>query len=188
MPATHVPLDYCYALDAARTLLGANAAVICEIPELDLAIHERFPAGDNSPEPGGALWIEPRVSDATTRISQFADVIPIGGQLVIIISQPLSRLLPERRSWDTNHAGTHSRQARTMFCRLSDAGFEREEMHGFHTMEAIAINMLSRAAGAIGRPDWSDRLHFAARLRYSRDGRFSTLATVGLIRLRRVDA
>lgn len=185
-PPANVPLDYCYALDAAMTMLGGDTSVIFGVRELVREVRHRIPGHTSQPLLNGALWIEPLSVTWRHEVRQINDTLPAGARLVVITSRPLARILPERRSWSSGALGLQPRGNARLRHALAGSGFEVEATYGMHTIHAIGINMLSRFAGAIGRPALSDRLHFAARLCYCTSGRLAPYSTVGLLVMRRV--
>jgi hypothetical protein len=183
------PLDYRYALDAARTIFPPQAAPLirCNLPELERELRQRFVAQPESIEQG-ALWIEPQASSWRMELNDFAYHLPLGVPLVIIVSRPLARLLPERRSWGGQALGMRLRGVYALQKDLYDAGLVIEARHGIHTAVSIALSQIGTLAARRGRPDLGDRLHFAARLRYAAQGPLAALATVGLVVARRISS
>jgi hypothetical protein len=176
------PLDYRYALDAARTLFAPRAAPVirCRLAELEGELHQRFAPQSDSID-HGALWIEPLLSSWRMELNDFAYHLPPDAPLVIIASQPLARLVPERRSWVGEPLGVQLRGIGTLIQAARAAGLVIAARYGFHTTAAIALSRMSTLAAQRGRPDLADRLHFASRLRYATQGPLAALATVGLL-------
>ncbi len=177
-----VPLDYRYALDAAMTVLHRQQPVLirCHSPELEAEIRQRIVPATHK-EVRSALWVEPSSINWRSELMMLGLVLPVGAPLVIIASQPLARLLPERRDWGgyplglTLMGGWHLRRA------LGDAGFSLTASYGIHSPLAIGLSLLSRQLDRWGWPHLSDRLHFAARLYYCLNGPLAPYATVSLL-------
>lgn len=176
------PLDYRYALDAARTLFAPRATPLirCNVAELDAETSQRFPSEAAAIEQG-ALWIEPSAASWRMELNDFAYHLPAGAPLVIIASQPLARMVPERRAWSGAPIGMQLRGIAALIQAIRAAGLKIEARHGIHTAVSIALSQISQQATQRGRPDLGDRLHFAARLRYCTQGPSAALATVGLL-------
>ncbi|HEY0734049.1 MAG TPA: hypothetical protein VGD69_04015 [Herpetosiphonaceae bacterium] len=176
------PLDYRYALDAARTLFAPHAAPLirCNVAELDAEVRQRF-ARESTSIGHGALWIEPLADSWRAELKNLAEQLPAGAPLVVIASQPLGRMVPERRSWSGAPLGMQLTGIYVLLRALRSAGLKIEARHGIHTAASIALSQASQQAARLGRPDLGDRLHFAARLRYCTHGPLAALATVGLV-------
>ncbi len=177
------PLDYRYALDAAMSALAGVGmpAIRCNIPELVGEVRQRFPRQAENSAVAGALWIEPRADDWQRELATIADRLRCGAPLVVVASQPLARLLPERRAWSERALGMRPGGIARLRSALPLAGFTPPLIYGIHTATAIGLSLLSRSAEIIGRPDLADRLHFAARLHYCAAGPLAALATVVLL-------
>lgn len=176
------PLDYRYALDAARTRFAPHAtpAIRCNVTELDAELRQRF-ARESASIGHGLLWIEPPATSWRVELSELTQHLPAGAPLVVIASQPLARMVPERRTWSGDPLGMQITGINQLLRALLRGGLRIEARHGIHTAASIALSQVSQQAARLGRPDLGDRLHFAARLRYCTQGPQAALATVGLI-------
>lgn len=176
------PLDYRYALDAARTLFAPHAVPVirCNVAELDAEVNQRFTRESASIEQG-ALWIEPLVSSWRMELNDVAYHLPPDAPLVVIASQPLARLVPERGTWSGEPVGMQLSGIKLLRRAMREARLRIEARHGIHTAASIALSQLSQQAARLGRPDLGDRLHFAARLRYCTQSSQAALATVSLL-------
>ena len=179
------PLDYRYALDAARTIFPAHAApqICCRLPELDGEVQQRF--GTATPSTGGALWIEPQATGWQTELSTLTQQLPPAAPLVVIMSQPLARLIPERRAWRGQALGMRLGGALALRQALRSAGLTINRSYGIHSPASIILSQFSHQVARWGRPDLGDRLHFAARLRYCTQSPLAAFATVALLVARR---
>jgi hypothetical protein len=177
------PLDYRYALDASMPTLARvqSLRVRCHVPQLLREIRQRIPGCSEEPVVEAALWVEPMLDTWREDLKALAHGLPAGGQLVVIASQPLARLLPERAGW----CGQPVVLALSGMIRLQRAlahtGFILEASYGVHALSAIGLNLLGQQMARRGRADLGDRLHFAARLRYCSHGLLVPLATVALL-------
>lgn len=176
------PLDYRYALDAARTLFAPHATPLirCNVAELDPEVSQRF-ARESASIEHGVLWIEPLAASWRVELKELAEQLPAGAPLVVIASQPLARLVPERRSWSGLPLGMQLTGVNQLLRAMRDAGLKIKARHGIHTATSIALSQISRQLARLRRPELGDRLHFAARLRYRAHGPLAALATVGLL-------
>ncbi|MBV9790444.1 MAG: hypothetical protein JOZ51_19790 [Chloroflexi bacterium] len=176
------PLDYRYALDAARTLFAPHATPLirCNVAELDPEVSQRF-AQASASIAYGVLWIEPLAASWRVELKDCADQLSTGSPLVVIASQPLARLVPERRTWGGAPLGMQLTGVNQLRRAMRDAGLSIESRHGIHSAASIALSQISHQAARLGRPEIGDRLHFAARLRYRAQGPLAALATVGLL-------
>ncbi len=181
------PLDYRYALDAARTIFPAHTAplICCRQPELDGEVRQRFGTQMTTPTTSGALWIEPQVTGWQTELTTLAQQLAPAAPIVVIVSQPLARLISERRAWHGQPLGMRLGGARALRQALRSAGLRLDIGYGIHSPASIILSQVSHQAARWGRPDLGDRLHFAARLRYCVQGPLAALATVALLVVRR---
>lgn len=183
LPASKLaPLDYRYALDAAMTLLPATAPPLlcCNAPALEAEVRQRIPQRATRHKATAALWIEPLHTTWRADLRRLSRSLAPGGTLVIVASQPLARLVPERRAWSEQPLGMRVRGLAPLWQTLRLAGFTLDRPHGMHSLHSIMMHMLSRQCERWGRPDLGDRLHFAARLQYRVHGPWATFATVTL--------
>lgn len=193
------PLDYRYALDAAMSLLNNTSGplVQCNIPALEGEIVQRIPnpmhlpnkpEGNSLPEHHtsavpAALWIEPMRDTWQDELRTLAHVLTHNASLVIIASQPLARMVPERQSWPGNPLGIAPFGIATLRRALKRQGFTIEATYGIHSLFAIGLSMMSQYIDRY-RPELGDRLHFASRLRYAVRGSLAPFATVALMVVR----
>jgi hypothetical protein len=133
------------------------------------------------PHPTSILWVEPRADDWQTELATLAGTLRLGAPLMVIASRPLARLLPERRAWGGQPLGMRPGGIGRLRRALTGVGLALEASYGIHSAAAIGLNILSRPAGRLGRPDLADQLHFAARLRYCTAGPLAALSTVALL-------
>lgn len=181
------PLDYRYPLDAAMPWLAGcpRVAVLCHIPELGGEVSQRIPAPAGPGPASAALWIEPQVHGWQADLAGLAERLAPGAPLAIVASQPLARILPERRAWPDAPLGLQPGGLRRLGRALAAAGLPVEQRHGVHAVSAILTNQLGQRLAQWGRPELGDRLEFAARLRYRAAAPWDALATVGLWLARR---
>lgn len=175
------PLEYCYALDAALAMLGGAAPhLICRANELVADAQQRLGQPATTP-PRAGLWIEPDAPHLAADLAEFVRAIPPGGPLIVIASQPLARILPERRTWRGAAIGLRPGGVARLCAALRAAGFAPLSRHGIHSAAAIAANALGAQLARRGRPDLADQLAFAGRLRYRSSGWMAHFATVALL-------
>lgn len=179
------PLDYRYALDGALALLGVASPVTrCDQPELAAELAQRLPLPGTSPAEHGALWVEPQRQSWRAALGELAPGLAPGAGLAIVASQPLARILPERRGWAGAALGLSLGGIASLRAGLAAAGLRVEASYGAHSLLAIGLNSLGVRLARAGRPDLGDRLEFAARLRYgTRAG--TVLATVAVLLARK---
>lgn len=177
------PLDYRYALDAALTLLDRSKPirVMSNLPALDGEIGQRIPATEQDFPAQSALWVEPLADTWPTELAALTRQLTPGATLALIVSRPLARLIPERRTWQVRALGTRLDGLPTLRRGLRQAGYRIHAEYGVHSALSIGLNLLSQQLERRGRPDLGDRLHFAARLRYCTSGPQRAIATVALI-------
>lgn len=181
------PLDYRYALDAAMPLLaGANSvAVACRIPVLSAEIDQRVSCISPKGQTSAGLWVEPLVDTWQADLVDLAGRLHAGSPLIVVASQPLARIIAERQSWPATALGLQPGSLRKLRRALSQSGFRIEQRHGIHSLGAILFNQLGRQLAGWRRPDLSDRMEFAARLRYRIGPPWTAFATVSLWLARR---
>ena len=175
------PLEYRYALDAAATLLPAASVLCCNVPALEAEVRQRITDFRAAGAVTGALWVEPLHTTWRADLRRLTRSLAANGTLVIVASQPLARLVPERQRWNVQPLGLDPRGMLALRRSLGALGYRVEAVHGLHSALSIAINMISTQCERWQRPDLADRWHFAARLRYRAAGWHSILATVALI-------
>ena len=181
------PLDYRYALDAAMPLLaGVNSvAVTCRIPVLSAEIDQRVSSVSPKGQASAGLWVEPLVDTWQADLVDLAGRLHAGSPLIVVASQPLARIIAERQSWPGTALGLQPGSLRQLRRALSQSGFRIEQRHGIHSLGAILFNQVGRQLAGRRRPDLSDRMEFAARLRYRIGPPWTAFATVGLWLARR---
>lgn len=177
------PLDYRYALDASMpTLAHAQTPMVrCHVPQLLSEIRQRIPHCSDGSAAEAALWVEPIVDTWRGDLKALAQGLPAGGQLVVVASRPLARLLPEREGWPGQPVGLALSGITRLQRALVQAGFILEASYGVHSLIAIGLSLLGQQCARRGRADLGDRLHFAAHLRYCSGGLLAPLATVALL-------
>ncbi|HLO13264.1 MAG TPA: hypothetical protein VK206_00430 [Anaerolineales bacterium] len=182
------PLEYRYALDAAMSVLGCETApaILCHVPELEYEVCQRLNGSSEWKSATAGLWIEPLGSTWISELERIAHGLICNAQLVILASRPMANLLSERKSWTAEPLGTHPGGLPKLYRALSRSGFILEKSYGIHSILAISLNLMSRAAARCGRPDLGDRLQFAARLRYCTLGPLATLSTLALLFVRKI--
>lgn len=180
--ATQLPLDYRYALDAAMTVVAQKSApvVICTVAELTHEVRQRLPRWSEVGNADVAVWIEPRVDTWQSDLARLTRMLPGDAPLVVIASRPLARLLPERRAWAGQPLGCRIGGITRLARGLARAGFALEARYGIHAPPAAGLSLLGQLMERWGHPELSDRLHFAARLRYCLSGPAAAFATVAL--------
>ncbi len=172
------PQEYRYALDACAGLLANTPPlVINNLPELTGEIQQRFPVTDESVT--GAIWLEPMRLDWSGQIKKLENLAN-GAPLLVIASQPLARILPERRGWQGQPVGLRPGGLGQLRRALQRSGFSLSARYGLHTPLSIGLNLLSGRLDRLGQKALADRVYFAARLRYRSTGLTAPLATVGL--------
>jgi hypothetical protein len=183
------PLEYRCALDAAAAALAGPEPplVLCQMPTLDREIEHRLPWQQRPGRARAALWVEPLLQCWQAELRSLAGLLPGGAPLVVVVSRPLARLLPERPLASDAPLGLAYGGIRALRRALRRGGFGLEAEYGLHTPVTVGLHLLSRQLDRFGRPDLGDRLHFAARLRYRASGPWASLSTVGLLFARRVD-
>jgi hypothetical protein len=179
------PLDYRYALDAARTIFPAHTTplICCRQPELSGEAQQRFATATLGSS--GALWIEPQATGWQAELGTIAQQLAHAMPLIVILSQPMARLIPERRDWAGQPLGMRLGGRRALCQALRRAGLTIEMSYGIHSPASIILSQISHQAARWGRPDLGDRLHFAARLRYCARDLLAAFGTVGLLVVRR---
>ena len=181
------PLDYRYALDAAMPLLArANSvAVTCRIPVLSAEIGQRVSSVSPKGQASAGLWVEPLVDTWQADLVDLAGRLHAGSPLIVVASQPLARIIAERQSWPGTALGLQPGSLRKLRRALSQSGFRIEQRHGIHSLGAILFNQIGQQLAGRRRPDLSDRMEFAARLRYRIGPPWTAFATVSLWLARR---
>ncbi|MCG8351031.1 MAG: hypothetical protein MI924_24950 [Chloroflexales bacterium] len=181
------PLDYRNALDAAMALIDTSrpVKVCCDTAELQAEVRQRWPNQMGGDRATATLWIEPSAEHWQAHLATIVQTAVPGAQLIIIGSQPLTRLISERRRWTDRPLGLAIGGGLRLRQALRRAGFRIKARYGFHSAMAIGLNMAVRFAAGWGRPDLADRLQAAARLSYVAAGPVATLATVALIDARK---
>jgi hypothetical protein len=155
--------------------------VLCHAPELVGEIRQRLPCWAETHAAPAALWVEPLAGTWQDDLEFFAGALPGGAPLVVIASRPLAHLLPERCSWEGRSLGVWPGGIGQLHRALGQAGFAIEASYGIHSALAIGLSILSGLMERWRRPDISDRLHFAARLRYHTTGPLAALSMVALL-------
>lgn len=173
------PLDYRIALDAAAVALAETAPlIVCELPRLRAEAAQRVAEGGPV---ASALWVEPMLPTWQAELVRLSVALPMGAQMALVVSQPMARLLPERRGWGGQPLGTRLGGMAQLRGALRRAGWRAQAEHGFHTLDATILNIIGRQFERHNRADLADKLGFEARLRYSGRGLRAALSTVALI-------
>ena len=180
------PLEYRYALDAAAVLLGETpkVTVCCNVPALADAL-DGTTIAQTTDRAEAAVWIEPQLANWENQFATLENKLGASARLVIIASQPLARLVPERRHWPGQPLGMRPGGVSQLKRKVQGAGFLVESVHGFHSITSIGLNFLVARLEGRQRPEVADRVHFAARLGYHNTGPLAHLSTVTLIVARR---
>ncbi len=185
------PLEYRYALDVATAVLTSAASdsvlVYCNVPQLKREVQQRLTVSTTQ-HGRAALWLEPMVEDWRTQLDRISCQLLPGAPLALILSLPLARLLPERRTWVGHPVAMNPAAVWRLYRALKCSGFSVSGVYGLHSPAAIALNQVSRVLERLDRPDLADRFHFAGRLAYRTSGLRVTLSTVALAILRRTAA
>ncbi|KPV53012.1 hypothetical protein SE17_12100, partial [Kouleothrix aurantiaca] len=117
------PLEYCYALDAALAMLGGTVPhLICRADELAAEAQQRLGQPATTP-PRAGLWIEPDAPHLAADLAEFVRAIPARAPLIVVASQPLARMLPERRAWRGAALGLRPGGVARLCAALQAAGF-----------------------------------------------------------------
>ncbi|MCU0495374.1 MAG: hypothetical protein MUD01_27615 [Chloroflexaceae bacterium] len=177
------PLDYRAALDAAmvRVRCKPDIALQSNIPQLLDEVRWRLPRPVECDAATSLLWIEPLAGSWPTELQRLTQALPVGGLLAVVASQPLARLLPERQRWDGRGLGLRPGGLGKLRQSLVRNGFRLEPTCHFHSFASIAVQALGQLAARSGKAALADRLHFAARLRYSGSSVLHRPATVALL-------
>ncbi|GAC1383648.1 MAG: hypothetical protein NVSMB42_00560 [Herpetosiphon sp.] len=180
------PLRYRYALDAARMLLPRTTApfVHCTVAKLEDEVRQRFPRWADRPNEE-TLWVEPMATTWRAVLARIARSMPTESSLVVIVAQPLARIMPDQYVQDGRPLGLQLGGVRRFRRAVATYGFTLQDHFGIHTLPAIMLNLCSRTAARLGRPDIGDRLEFAARLRYCVQGPISVVGAVAVLSFQR---
>jgi hypothetical protein len=183
------PREYGVALDAAMPVLNqsteAEVLLCCNVPQLEAEARQRL-AQVGWAHQERALWVEPLAGGWRLQLDAFARALPAGAPLVIVMSLPLARLLPERRGWQGRPVAMNPIEAWRFRHALSESGFVLQGAHGFHSMVATLLSLVSRGLARYERPDLADRWQFASRLAYRASGPLLPLSTVALLVCKRI--
>ena len=150
-----LPLDYFNALDALPSFVEMDAlGWVCSSAEFHPTLHSRIPT---TTTPHFLLWVEPQIDEPLPVFNNIR-------RLIIITSQPLARVLPERKGWRDAPLGIRWLGQRQIKQKVQSAGWRVSAEHHFHTIRSIALNLLSQR---VPQPARADQLQFAARQRYT---------------------
>lgn len=150
-----IPHDYLNALDALPSFVQMDKlAWVCNSAEFHPTLYSRLPATE---APRFLLWVEPQISEPLPTLDNIE-------RLVVIASQPLACILPERKGWQDAPRGMRVGGLRGLKRELRRKGWQLSAEHHFHTVQSIILNMLSQR---VRQPARADQLHFAARQRYA---------------------
>lgn len=181
------PLEYRYALDAAMPVIFPNSSpiVLCNAPQLEHEVRQRLSYDRHWWIAKAGLWIEPLAETWRADLRQIQQELDWNAPLVILASRPMANLLAERKFWTGSPLGTQPGGLSKLYLALLQSDFVLEATYGIHSILAIALNIVSRTADRVGRPDLGDRLRFAARLHYCIQGPLATFSTLALMFARR---
>lgn len=132
----------------------------------------------------GAIWLEPMRNDWKGQIYRLG-FLAEGANLLVITSQSLARILPERQGWQGQPLGLYPGGLRQLSRALKKSGFRLERRYGLHTPLSIGLNFLSGRLDRLSQKALADRIYFAARLHYRSQGLTAPLATLGLWHFRK---
>jgi len=176
------PLEYRLALDVVSVWLAPHSPLrlCCEQPALLPEIGQRLSFTFQPPWQSG-LWLEPQQGDWRETLVEFSKLLPVGARLSVLLSLPLARRLPERRSWSGHALGEQLNGLRNFRLVLPQDGFKIEALHGLHSSQAILGNMMVQVSRKIGMLALGDRLEFIARKNYTKPISRVCLATCALV-------
>lgn len=175
------PLEYRNALDIAMTVLRGQRRplVICNIKQLEEDLGQRLNFWEGASNVPAGLWVEPQASTLKEQLHIFSKELAPTAKLVIIVSRPLARTLPERRNWKGEALATGFGGVLRLRVALKRSGYRIESAFGFHSAGAILLNFWAYQLERLSFPHLADRLHFAARLHYRT--KWPWLSTVTLL-------
>jgi len=176
------PLEYRVALDVVSVWLAPHCPLrlCCEQPALLPEIGQRLSFTFLPPWKSG-LWLEPQQRDWQETLGEFSKLLPRGARLAVLLSLPLARCLPERRSWSGHALGGKLNGLHNFCLALSKEGFGIEALQGLHTSQAILGNIAVQVARKLGMLALGDRLEFATRINYTKPISRVWLATCALV-------
>ena len=131
-------------------------------------------AGDGSPAARTIIWAEPLPGNLAQSCG-LPDALRAGGQVCVIHSGWLARLLPEWRGAQRRFPGLRSTLS---WLRLQ--GLRVERTCGFHGPASFAWARASQVAERLGRPDRADRWGYRGRAAYVVTGWQVLLAPVAV--------
>ena len=181
-----------YALHACALALGASRGptlLLSTIPHWERALRtwigdQLFTINDPTRPPEqawvGAVWLEPQRRTWRIDLERIKAELPPGRQLSIVLSLPLALL---QRGSSLGALGLLPSGIRQLRAALIDGGFSVEHAFGFQTAWSVALDKLALRMRS-PRPDWSDRLRYAARRYFTTRGFALPLAMAGLIEAR----
>ena len=127
-----------------------------------------------------AVWLEPQRRSWRVDLERIKTELPQGGQLSIVLSLPLAWL---QRGSSLRALGLLPGGVQQLRAALIERDFSVERAFGFQTAWSIALGGLATRMRP-HRPDWSDRLRYAARRYFTTRGFGLRLAVTGLIEAR----
>lgn len=176
------PLEYRVALDVVSVWLVPHSPLLlcCEQPALLPEIGQRLSFTFQPPWQSG-LWLEPQRSGWQETLVEFSKSLPAGARLAVLLSLPLARILPERRSWSGCALGEQLNGLPKFRFALTQEGFGIEALQGLHSSQAILGNIAGQVARKLGMLALGDRLEFTARINYTKPISRVWLATCALV-------
>jgi len=130
------------------------------------------------------FWAEPQNDMADSTAAALRQVASPQAQLYIVVSSFLRGYLP---AWQQEpHPAQNPLSGVTIPGLLRRAGWQVEQVLGFHSPSAVLWSLAMRSARLVGRPDWEDRARLAMRAAYRQEGAMWRLCPLALIRARAV--
>jgi hypothetical protein len=187
--AASAPLEYRIALDVAAVRLNRQPPVYlkCAVPQLQAEAAQRLTLAGEVEKTQQVLWVEPLADSWQSDLTLLNQTLKADATLVIVISLPLARLLPERRTWTAKPLGLRPSGFFRLQQALKKAGYQLEGRFGFHSLWSIGLNFAVKPLERLNYRAWSDRWHFAARLAYQTKGHLTPFSTVGLLVARKTN-
>jgi hypothetical protein len=128
----------------------------------------------------GAVWLEPQRRGWQHELDLISRALPHGGLLSIVLSLPLSLL---QRDALPTALGVHPIELWRLRASLHARGFTVERAFGFGAVWSTLTDWIAIRLRAT-RPDWSDRLRYAARRGFATRRATLPFAAVGLLETR----
>ncbi len=128
----------------------------------------------------GAVWLEPQRRDWRHELDLISHALPRGSLLSIVLSLPLG---PLQREVLPTALGVHPIGLWQLRASLHARGFMVERAFGFGAVWSTFTDWVAVRLRAT-RPDWSDRLRYAARRGFATRRTTLPFAAVGLLETR----